>query len=108
MRPVPPCAAARRVRYAAPSAKASLQGSRVALPSAVGPERPMTAALVIAPRDPVPPFATAQRGQGPGSMVEPRELPTGAPWTVRLFTATPDVLLRDTSGPRPRLSGSCH
>ncbi|WP_427886618.1 hypothetical protein ACQHIV_27995 [Kribbella sp. GL6] len=67
----------------------------------------MTAALVIAPQDPVPPSATAQRGPGAGSMVEPRELPAGAPWTVRLFTASPDVLLRVTSGPTARLSGSC-
>lgn len=106
MRPVPPCAAARRVRCAVPSAKASLQGSRVALSSAVGLGRPMTAALVIAPMDPGPPSATAHRGRVPGSRVEPRELPAGFPWMVRLFTASSDVLLRDTSVPHARLSGS--
>ncbi|GAA3105263.1 hypothetical protein GCM10010530_31200 [Kribbella aluminosa] len=65
----------------------------------------MTAALVIAPMDPVPPSATAHRGRVPGSLVEPRESPAGAPWMVRLSTGSPDVLLRDTSGPRARLSG---
>lgn len=89
MRPVPPSAAARRVRCAVPSAKASLQGSRVALSSTItGLRRPMTAALVIAP------------------MVAPREVPAGVPWMVRLSMGSPDVLLRVTSGPRPQLPGS--
>lgn len=87
MRPVPPCAAARRVRCAVPSAKESLQGSRVALSSGTGLGRPMTAALVIAP------------------MVEPREVRAGAPWMVRLSMGSSDVLLRVTSGPRPQLPG---
>ena len=87
MRPVPPSAAARRVRCAVPSAKASLQGSRVALSSSTGLRRPMTAALVIAPT------------------VEPREVPAGAPWMVRLSMGSPDVLLRVTSGPCRQLPG---
>jgi hypothetical protein len=129
MRPVPPCAAARRVRCAVPSAKASLQGFRVALSSTAGLRsvsttaartcrRPqplwgrisgaMTAALVLVPADPVSPSAAAQRGRVRlGSMVEPREVQAGAPWMVRLFTGSSGVLLRVTSGPLPQLPG-CH
>jgi hypothetical protein len=46
--------------------------------------RAMTAALVIVPLDPVRPPASAHRGAAPGSTPEPREVPTGAPWMVRL------------------------
>jgi hypothetical protein len=121
MRPVPPCAAARRVRRAVPSAKASLQGSRVALSSTAGLRsvstpaartcrRPqplwgrtrgaMTAALVIVPADPVSPSATAHSGRTAGSTVEPREVPAGAPWMVRLSMGSADVMLRVTSSAR--------
>lgn len=125
MRPVPPCAAA-RVGVAVPSAKASLQGSRVALSSTPGLrsvptpaartcrrpqplwgriEGAMTAALVIVPADPAWPTASARRGRVPGSTVGPREVPAGAPWMVRLSMGSPDVLLRVTSAPPPHLPG---
>lgn len=128
MRPVPPCAAAARVGAAVPSALASLQGFQVALSSAGlrsvstpaartcrrpqhlwGPTKglvsralgAMTAALVIVPADPArPASASAQRGRCPGSMVEPREVQTGAPWMVRLSMGSADVTLRVTSSAR--------
>jgi hypothetical protein len=61
----------------------------------------MTAALVIVPVDPVRSvFGTAQRGHAAGSQVEPREMPSGVPWMVRLSMGSVDVMLRVTSTAR--------
>jgi hypothetical protein len=120
MRPVPPCAAA-RVGAAVPSALASLQGFHVALsspglrsvptPAARTCRRPqplwgriegaMTAALVIVPAGPARHASvSARRGHAAGSMVGPREVPSGAPWIVRLSMGSADVVLRVTSAAR--------
>ena len=128
MRPVPPCAAI-RIDAAVPSAPAlaSLQGCRAALPSTgLGPvptsaartcrrsqhvwgraQGAMTAALVIVPADPARArSASAHRGRVPGSRVRPREVPSGAPWMVRLSMGRSDVLLRDTSAAGRHFLGS--
>jgi len=112
MRPLPPCTAV-RVDAAVPSAfRASLQGSRSALPSTgLGPVPTvaartcrrsqhrwgralgaMTAALVIVPADPAcARFASAHRGRATGSCVRPREVLSGAPWMVRLSMGSGDT-----------------
>ena len=85
MRPVQ-CAAV-RFGAAVPSVRASLQRSPAA-PSPIGPGA-MTAALVIVPADPVyAGSASAHGGRATGSRVRPREMPSGAPWMVRLFTGS--------------------
>lgn len=113
MRPVPPRTAV-RIGAAVPSAPAlaSLQGCRAALPSTgLGPvptsaartcrrsqhvwgraQGAMTAALVIVPVDPARArSASAHRGRVPGSRVRPREVPSGAPWMVRLSMGSGDI-----------------
>ena len=50
----------------------------------------MTAALVIVPVDPDV-SASAHRGHRTGSTVEPREVPTGTPWMVRLSMGSGDT-----------------
>jgi hypothetical protein len=65
----------------------------------------MTAALVIVPVDPDV-SASAHRGHRTGSTVEPREVPTGTPWMVRLSMGRSDVLLRDTSAAGRHFLGS--
>ena len=113
MRSVPPCTAV-RIGAAVPSAPAlaSLQGCRAALPSAglgalpttaARPSRrsqhrwgraprAMTAPLVIVPADPARArSASAHRGRVPGSRVRPREVPSGAPWMVRLSMGSGDI-----------------
>ena len=112
MGPVPPRTA--RIGAAVPSAPAlaSLQGCRAALPSTgLGPvptsaartcrrsqhvwgraQGAMTAALVIVPADPARArSASAHRGRVPGSRVRPREVPSGAPWMVRLSMGSGDI-----------------
>lgn len=91
MRPVPPCVAV-RFGTAVPNAavRASLQGSRAALPSPAHLGA-MTAALVIVPPDPVRDRpATAHGGRVPGSRVRPRGMSSGAPWMVRLSMGSGD------------------
>ena len=67
--------------------------------------RAMTAALVIVPTDPDRRPAPAHRGTAPGSRPEPREMPSGAPWMVRLSTGKRG---RDVAChvPNPHLPGS--
>ena len=87
MRPVPPCVpcVTARLGTAVPNAavRASLQGSRAALPATgLGA---MTAALVIVPSDPAcARSVSAPDGRLPGSPVRPRKMPIGTPWMVRL------------------------
>jgi len=121
MRPVPPCTAAPRVVAAVPSARVSRRAlSCSGLRSAPTPaartcrrtqhlwgrtDGAMTAALVIVPVDPDV-SASAHRGHRTGSTVEPREVPTGTPWMVRLSMGRSDVLLRDTSAAGRHFLGS--
>ena len=127
MRPVQ-CAAV-RFGAAVPSVRASLQGSPVA-PPPVGIRGPVptsaartcrrsqqlwgrafgaiTAALVIVPADPVSArSASAHGGRATGSRVRPREMPSGAPWMVRLFTGSGGRDVRRPAHPaRKHLLGS--
>jgi hypothetical protein len=130
MRPVPPCVTA-RFGTAVPTAaaRASLQGSRSAQPSpglrfvptsaartcrrsqhvwGRAYEGAMTAALVIVPPDPARARpATARGGRAPGSRVRPREMPSGAPWMVRLSMGSADVASAARHAPaRTHLLGS--
>lgn len=61
----------------------------------------MTAALVIVPAGPARHASvSARRGHAAGSMVGPREVPSGTPWIVRLSMGSADVVLRVTSAAR--------
>jgi len=68
----------------------------------------MTAALVIVPAGPVrTQSASAHCGRFPGSeTVGPREMPSGAPWMVRLSMGSTDVMLRVTSAAGKHFLGS--
>ncbi len=68
----------------------------------------MTAALVIVPTDPAcTPSPSAHGVQDPGSSVRPREVPSGAPWMVRLSMGSADVASAARLAPaRKHLLGS--